>query len=586
VDGRRAAVTFRTRLLVIFTLAVVASVGLVELLVLNSTRQAFEGVEAQRVDALMAQFQKEFDRRKEEIVRAVNGIARSDELRTIATSADYADYYDAAQDLASAHGLKLLQLVAGGGAIISSAEWPARFGYGEEWLTHGTDWHSLGAFLKREELSDGVALSLLAVSTVGVADRQLYVVGGQELDREFLSTLVLPKGMRVLLFRNLDPQFSRAALLGDTQLGDAERVQPLVRQVLGNRRETTRILGRGADAETFRAVPLPGYEDTLLGVLLIASSRRELVELEASLRSTGIWVAAGGILMGVMLAWWATARITRPVQRLAESAGRVAAGDWGATVEVASTDEIGKLARAFNRMTHELVEQRQRLVQAERVAAWRELARRLAHELKNPLFPLQITVENMQRARETYPEQFDEVFREGASTLLAELSNLKQIIGRFSDFARMPAPEMQPVDFNRLVTETMRLFDGQLTQAHIAVKVDLARDLRPAPADPEQMTRVLRNLILNAIDAMPLGGTLTIRTSPLGEGVRVEVSDTGQGLTPEECERLFTPYYTTKTHGAGLGLAIVQSVVSDHKGHISVESEPGKGAKFRIDLGG
>ena len=379
---------------------------------------------------------------------------------------------------------------------------------------------------------------------------------------------------------------SRAALLGDTQLGDAERVQPLVRQVLGNRRETTRILGRGADAETFRAVPLPGYEDTLLGVLLIASSRRELVELEASLRSTGIWVAAGGILMGVMLAWWATARITRPVQRLAESAGRVAAGDWGATVEVASTDEIGKLARAFNRMTHELVEQRQRLVQAERVAAWRELARRLAHELKNPLFPLQITVENMQRARETYPEQFDEVFREGASTLLAELSNLKQIIGRFSDFARMPAPEMQPVDFNRLVTETMRLFDGQLTQAHIAVKVDLARDLRPAPADPEQMTRVLRNLILNAIDAMPLGGTLTIRTSPLGEGVRVEVSDTGQGLTPEECERLFTPYYTTKTHGAGLGLAIVQSVVSDHKGHISVESEPGKGAKFRIDLGG
>jgi signal transduction histidine kinase len=145
---------------------------------------------------------------------------------------------------------------------------------------------------------------------------------------------------------------------------------------------------------------------------------------------------------------------------------------------------------------------------------------------------------------------------------------------------------MQPVDFNRLVTETMRLFDGQLTQAHIAVKVDLARDLRPAPADPEQMTRVLRNLILNAIDAMPLGGTLTIRTSPLGEGVRVEVSDTGQGLTPEECERLFTPYYTTKTHGAGLGLAIVQSVVSDHKGHISVESEPGKGAKFRIDLGG
>jgi nitrogen fixation/metabolism regulation signal transduction histidine kinase len=236
-------------------------------------------------------------------------------------------------------------------------------------------------------------------------------------------------------------------------------------------------------------------------------------------------------------------------------------------------------------MTHELVEQRDRLVQAERVAAWRELARRLAHELKNPLFPLQITVENMQRAREKYPEQFDEVFREGTSTLLVELANLKQIIGRFSDFAKMPAPEMQPVNLNDLVTETMRLFEAQLGKAGIRASVQLDPALRPVQVDGEQVTWVLRNLILNAVDAMPDGGTLAVRTVALGAGVRLEVSDTGQGLTPEECERLFTPYYTTKTHGTGLGLAIVQSVVSDHKGRISVESEKGKGTTFRIDLG-
>jgi signal transduction histidine kinase len=99
------------------------------------------------------------------------------------------------------------------------------------------------------------------------------------------------------------------------------------------------------------------------------------------------------------------------------------------------------------------------------------------------------------------------------------------------------------------------------------------------------MTRVLRNLILNAVDAMPEGGTLTVRTMALGTGVRLEVADSGMGLTPEECERLFTPYYTTKTHGTGLGLAMVQSVVSDHKGRIAVESEKGKGTTFRIDLG-
>jgi nitrogen fixation/metabolism regulation signal transduction histidine kinase len=272
------------------------------------------------------------------------------------------------------------------------------------------------------------------------------------------------------------------------------------------------------------------------------------------------------------------------MHRLADSAGRVAAGDWSATVDVSSGDEIGQLARAFNRMTGELVAQRERLVQAERVAAWRELARRLAHELKNPLFPLQITVENMLRARDRSPEQFEEVFREGTTALLGELSQLKQIVGRFSDFARMPAPEIQPVEFNALVTDALKLLDGQLAQARVHCVTALDPAVHKVPVDPEQITRVLRNLVLNAIDAMTSGGTLTVRTVALGAGVRLEISDTGQGLTPEECARLFTPYYTTKTHGTGLGLAIVQSVVSDHGGRISVESERGRGSTFRIEL--
>jgi two-component system nitrogen regulation sensor histidine kinase NtrY len=516
----------------------------------------------------------------------VEGIADSAAAREIAISPDPSAYLPEAGTLASTNRLDLLELVAGDGAIVSSAQWQARFGYKEEWLLSAPEWQSSPAFLKREELPDAVTLALVAVRTVAVGDMKLYVAGGRVLDREFIESLVAPEGMRVLLYRNLAPAFSPADLIDAAgPVASATLLRSLVEQVEKQRSDAFGTIGHGTSAETFHALPLKGRENDVLGVLLIGNSLRDLVDLESSMLQTAVIVAVTGILMAIVLGWWATARITRPVQRLAESAGRVAAGNWGATVEVTTKDEIGQLARAFNGMTHELVEQRERLVQAERVAAWRELARRLAHELKNPLFPLQITVENMQRARDRYPEQFDEVFREGTSTLLAELANLKQIIGRFSDFAKMPAPEMQPVNLNGLVTETMRLFDPQLAKAGIRASAQLDASLRAVHADAEQITRVLRNLILNAVDAMPEGGTLTVRTVALGTGARLEVSDTGQGLTPEECERLFTPYYTTKTHGTGLGLAIVQSVVSDHKGRIAVESEKGKGTTFRIDLG-
>jgi two-component system, NtrC family, nitrogen regulation sensor histidine kinase NtrY len=582
--------TFRTRLLLVFTTAVVAAVGLADLLVTRATRQAFERVETQNANALVAQFRSEFQRRGEEVVRAVNSLAASETAFNIAIASDYAPFYSEASSLASANRLDLLELVTFDGTIVSSAEWPARFGYKEDWLATPSDWKARGFFLRREELPDGMAVALVAVAQVPAGDRKFYVTGGQRLDRNFVSSLVLRQGMRVLLYRNL-PDAAASDLIGPTGTAAPGTLQPILDAIRSNPGEITQTVGSGAESEIVHAFPLTGINHELLGALLVASSPSEMLAVESVLLRTGLVVAGAAILVGILLAWWATARVTRPVRALAQTAQKVAAGNWGVTVELTSADEIGQLAQAFNRMTSELVAQRERLLQAERVAAWRELARRLAHELRNPLFPLQITVENMRRAHEMEngheapSSQFEEVFREGTSTLLAELANLKQIIGRFSDFAKMPAPEMQPLNLNDIVRDTVKLFQPQLAQARIACQTALAPSLPAVPADPEQIARVLRNLILNAIDAMPDGGSLTITTAARESGVRLRIADTGQGLTPEECDRLFTPYYTTKKHGTGLGLAIVQSVVSDHKGRISVESEPGKGTAFLIDLG-
>jgi two-component system, NtrC family, nitrogen regulation sensor histidine kinase NtrY len=330
-----------------------------------------------------------------------------------------------------------------------------------------------------------------------------------------------------------------------------------------------------------------GLDKQVHAVLLAIQTRSELLNLRRSVQWVAFVVGAAAVLVGLAIAFWAASRVTRPVRRLADSVRRVAAGDWDTRADIPSRDEIGQLAKDFNTMTEQLVNQRNRMLQAERVAAWREIARRLAHELKNPLFPLQITVENLRRAREVAPGQFDEIFDESTSTLLAELNNLKTIIGRFGDFARMPAPQVESVDLNAIARESMRVFQSQLESAgtaSVTTHLELAPELPEIRADPEQLRQVLRNLALNALDAMPKGGDLTIRTARRNGRVIVEVSDTGEGLTPEEKARLFTPYYTTKQHGTGLGLAIVQSVVSDHGGTISVDSAPGQGSTFRIEL--
>ena len=599
--------SLRQKLLLLVSVTVAAAVVAVAWTVLVRIKSVFNQRDQQDTALVVNQFQREFQHHSQEVAAAIERLAASEHVRAMAfeiiQSGDTAPYLTEAQTLASQAQLDFLEIIGPDGNVISSAQWPARFGYPEPAAAQSGQ----AAFLKREDLPDNnTALGLFAVRAVRGAEPAVRLVGGRRLDQNFLADLPVAPGMQVFLYSisksdaaadsaegtTLAPRIPTIAMDPHKFIGangeapGAVHYQRLIDKAITTGQQTSAILdlsSRREDSVSATAIPLKNDAGSVLAVLTVALSRAEMEAAQQHIRSIAYGVATAGILLSIVLSLWIAARVSRPIEQLARAAGDVAEGNWETQVPEHGRDELTVLARSFNHMTGELASQRDRLVQTERVAAWRELARRLAHELKNPLFPLQLTVENLVRARELPAGEFEEVFRESTQTLGMEIANLKKIIGRFSDFSKMPKPELERMDARDLI-ERVRALYGPDTSNGIHFQLRVSSEPMPLDADPELLHRALSNLVLNARDAMPDGGTITLSAQPLAEHVQIRVADTGQGLTPEECQRLFTPYYTTKQHGTGLGLAIVQSIIADHHGKIAVESRAGEGATFIITL--
>ena len=605
--------SLRQKLLLLVSITVAAAVVAVAWTVLVRIKRVFNVRDQQDTALIVNQFQREFQHHSEEVSAAVERLAASEHVRAMAfeivQSGDSAPFLTEAQALAQQGQLDFLEIVGPDGNVISSAQWPARFGYPEPAAAQSGQ----AAFLKREELPDGgTALGLFAVRAVRGAEPGVRLIGGRRLDRSFIADLPVAPGMQVFLYSDAwtaneavhgpaAMAFNPAHLVGaNGEVRGAAKYDALIAEALKTGQQNSAIVSlssRREDSVAATAIPLKNEWGNVLAVLTVALSRAEMVEAQQHIRAIAYTVATAGIVLAIVMSLWIAARISGPIEELARAAEDVADGNWEAQVPERGHDELAVLAGSFNHMTSQLTSQRDRLVQTERVAAWRELARRLAHELKNPLFPLQLTVENLVRARALPGEEFDEVFRESTQTLSMEIANLKTIIGRFSDFSKMPRPEMERMEAADAIWRVALLYFPSLvrgldvedaeaadTMDKIRCRVEVSLEPMPLDADPEMLHRALSNLVLNARDAMPDGGTLTLAAKAVGENVEIRVSDTGEGLTPEECDRLFTPYYTTKQHGTGLGLAIVQSVIADHNGKIAVESRAGEGATFIILL--
>jgi two-component system nitrogen regulation sensor histidine kinase NtrY len=374
------------------------------------------------------------------------------------------------------------------------------------------------------------------------------------------------------------------------------------------------LVGRVVDDDLLTAVRRPGRVDariveagapptrwtTLAGDVITVPLRgrdgAEVARVEIVVASAGLGgvlarisaltaiLAAVALALTVLVGILVARRITRGLDRLEEAAHVVGQGDLDHRVAVAGSDEIVAVATAFNRMLDELRDSKEALVIAERIAAWQEIARRLAHEIKNPLTPIQMSMDTLRKTHKMGHPQFAEILDESTRTVLEEADRLRRIVSEFSDFARMPKPMMQPLDLSEVVGASLALYGGG------PLEKALATGLPPISADRDQLAQVVLNLVGNARDAIADGRgtaiTVETRVGDSADRVELRVTDDGPGVAPELRERIFAPYFTTKEGrgGTGLGLAIVHRIVSDHGGRIRMVDGPGRGACVVVEL--
>jgi len=321
------------------------------------------------------------------------------------------------------------------------------------------------------------------------------------------------------------------------------------------------------------------------GVSIVVTKRKDALERTFQYIDRTVLVAAAALTGAALLLAVLLARsLGRPIAELAAEARKVAT-DQANPLRVRGSGEIAELVQAFDRMLEDLAVTRARLVATSRVAAWREVARRVAHEVKNPLAPIRAAVETLRRLRARGDPAFDEYFDEATRTVLDEVHRIANIVTEFTRFARLPAPRLQEVDVEEVVRHVLQL--QKSTADGVLLDHETSGTVPRVMADRDQVVQVLVNLVQNAVEAVKgkPTGRVVVRVEAGREGlVEITVQDNGPGVAPEIAGRLFEPYATTKALGTGLGLAIAQRIAIEHDGELSYLGAANGGAAFRLVL--
>jgi nitrogen fixation/metabolism regulation signal transduction histidine kinase len=323
------------------------------------------------------------------------------------------------------------------------------------------------------------------------------------------------------------------------------------------------------------------------------TNRREEIEsqideLDRRVRSAAVLF----IFLGAAIGYWMAERIADPVSRLTRATRRIARGDLSARVSATSSDELRRLVQDFNQMAADLQRQRVELQRTQRLEAWADMARQVAHDIKNPLTPIQLSAEHARRVNADKGRPLSPVLDECVDAILTQVRLLRQISAEFSSFASSPTPRPVRTNVTDLVNEVVKPYRLGLS-GRIAIDVESDANHLDAWIDQTLFARALTNVIENALHAMPGSGRLTIsiaaddgRPSPGANGRRiiVQITDTGIGIDPEGLKRIFEPYFSTKAAGTGLGLTIAKRNVELNGGTIAVRSAKGVGTTVVLTI--
>lgn len=328
---------------------------------------------------------------------------------------------------------------------------------------------------------------------------------------------------------------------------------------------------------------------------ITADLAKEKLPYEVRLTITLLTVFA--FLLSIFFSLVFARKISRPIIDLANATQKVSLGDTDINLPLTEGGEIGALVESFNQMVKDLKSKNEELMHTQRIAAWKEVAQRMAHEIKNPLTPIQLSAERIRRKLNSeVPEEFREIVTKGSETIVGQVKILEHLVNEFSEFARMPAPRLINQHLEPVVLESAKLFEHT---PGIQIELNFAKNLPEIFLDKKLFLGIMNNLFKNAVEAIEKRrqkgdsgfsqGKVRISTvlekRIMRRSVVLLVEDNGIGVSPDYRSKVFEPYYSTKDeHVSGIGLAIVQKTVIDHNGHISVDSSELGGCKFRIEL--